>query len=421
MSIASADNGRGLRCVVVGAGTVGASCAWHLQRRGAQVTLIDSELPGQSTSFGNAGCISETSVFPFSHPGVIRKLPQWLLDPNGPVRIRWSQLPSVGPWLYRFWRAGNAQRVAEIVAAQVSLMQHAVRDFDEILEGTGSGGYRQTRGMVLLYDRPADFEADAWKFRERERLRLEWRPLLREELEDLEPCIRLGDGVALFEPRWQHVTDPGGLTRRFADAAVERGAVWLQDRVRSVAVQPSGVALTTEGGRVLEAERLVLATGVWSNQLLGQLGLRVPILPKRGYHTMFARPAISVSRPIMNATRHVLLTPMQAGLRVSGTAEFARLDAPPDYARARALVESARHFAPGLGGNGVSEWMGQRPMMPDSLPVLGQVPGRPQVLCAFGHGHYGLTQGPTTGRIIARLAFGEDPGMDLSPFRVTRF
>jgi D-amino-acid dehydrogenase len=179
--------------------------------------------------------------------------------------------------------------------------------------------------------------------------------------------------------------------------------------------------VTTDRGQVLEAERLVLATGVWSNALLGRFGLRVPLLPKRGYHTMFARPDIGVSRPVMSATRHVLLTPMNEGLRVSGTAEFARLDAPPDYARARALVASARHFAPGLGGSGTTEWMGQRPMLPDSLPVLGPVPGHPQILCAFGHGHYGLTQGPTTGRIVARLAFDEDPGIDLAPFAVDRF
>lgn len=406
---------------MVGAGTVGASCAWFLQRRGAQVTLIDSRAPGQGTSFGNAGCISRTSVFPFSHPGAIRKLPGWLLNPNGPVRIRWSQLPRVAPWLYRFWRAGSTRRVGEIVAAQVALMEHAVRDFDDILAGTGSEHLRVTRGSVLLYDRASDFQSDAWKYRERDRLGLAWRPLSREELAEMEPCIRLGDGVALFEPLWQHVTDPGGLTRRFADAAVERGATWVQDRVRAVAVRSFGVAVTTDSGHVLEAERLVLATGVWSNHLLSHIGLRVPLLPKRGYHTMFARPAIEVSRPVMSASRHVLLTPMNDGLRVSGTAEFARVDAPPDYARARALVASARHFAPGLGGSGISEWMGQRPMLPDSLPVLGPLPRHPQILCAFGHGHYGLTQGPTTGRIIASLVFGADPGIDLTPFAISRF
>jgi D-amino-acid dehydrogenase len=283
----------GPRCIVVGAGTVGASCAWFLQRRGAQVTLIDSQGPGQATSFGNAGCISKTSVFPFSYPGVIRKLPGWLLDPNGPVRIRWSQLPRVAPWLYRFWRAGSTRRVGEIVAAQVALMEHAVRDFDDILAGTGSENLRLARGMVLLYDRASDFQSDAWKYRERDRLGLAWQPLSREELAGMEPCIRLGDGVALFEPLWQHVTDPGGLTRRFADAAIERGATWVQDRVRAVAVLPSGVAVTTDSGQVLEAERLVLATGVWSNQLLGQVGLRAAAA-KRGYHTMFARPDIAV-------------------------------------------------------------------------------------------------------------------------------
>ena len=410
-----------LRCVVIGAGTVGASCAWHLQRRGANVTLIDSELPGQSTSFGNAGCISKTSVFPFSHPGVIRKVPRWLLDPGGPVRIRWSRLPRVAPWLYRFWRAGSRGRVAEIIAAQLTLMEHVVSDFDEILAATGSEHLRATRGAILLYETEAGFAADAWKYRERERHGLSWRRLERDELAALEPRVRLGSGVALFEPLWQHVTDPGGMTARFADAAVERGANWIRDRVKGIATDPAGVTVDTVSGRRLRADRLILATGVWSNRLLRPLGFKVPLMPKRGYHTMFAQPAIELNHPVMSASRHVLLTPMAGGLRISGTAEFATLDTPPDYARARALVDVARQFVPDLGGSGVTEWMGQRPMMPDSLPVLGPLPGREHVVCAFGHGHYGLTQGPTTGKLIARMVFGEDPGIDLAPFSITRF
>jgi D-amino-acid dehydrogenase len=406
---------------VIGAGIVGSSCAWHLQRRGAQVSLIDSEMPGQSTSFGNAGCISKTSVFPFSYPGVIRKLPGWLLDSEGPVRIRWSQLPRVAPWLYRFWRAGSRRRVAEIVAAQVTLMEHVLDDFDEILAATGTGHLREARGLILLYDNADDFSADAWKYRERDRLGLGWRRLGLDELTALEPRVRLGHGVALFEPLWQHITDPGGLTAGIADAAVERGAHWIRDRVRSVFSNASGVTVDTESGRSIQADRVILATGVWSNRLLAPLGLRVPLMPKRGYHTMFAQPGIELNHPIMSASRHVLVTPMADGLRVSGTAEFAELDAPPDYARARALVSSARHFLPDLEVAGVSEWMGQRPMMADSLPVLGPLPGRENVVCAFGHGHYGLTQGPGTGKLVARLVFGDDPGVDLAPFSVTRF
>lgn len=410
-----------LRCVVVGAGTVGSACAWHLQRRGAQVTLIDSELPGQSTSFGNAGCISKTSVFPFSFPGVIRKVPSWLLDSAGPLRIRWAELPRVAPWLYRFWRAGNARRVQQIVAAQAALMEPVLRDFDEILKGTGSEFLRESRGAILLYESEQAFAADAWKYRERERLGFGWRRLTPEELREMEPRVRLDGAVALLETLWQHVTDPGELTRRFAANAIERGASWLRDRVTGVSAQGQGIRLSTLSGRTIEADCLVLATGVWTNGLLGQLGYRVPLMAKRGYHVMLAQPDIELQRPVMSATRHVLLTPMRHGLRIAGTAEFAGIDAPPDYARAEALIENARRFVPGLGGTGVSRWMGQRPMMPDSIPVLGQLPRHPRVLCAFGHGHYGLTQGPTTGRIISNLAFGEDPGIDLTPFAITRF
>lgn len=410
-----------LHCIVVGAGIVGSCCAWHLQRRGAKVTLIDSERPGQSTSFGNAGCISKTSVFPFSYPGVIRKMPGWLLDPEGPVRIRWSQLPRVAPWLYRFWRAGLPERVAEIVSAQLALMKPVLEDYDDILRATDSERLRQARGMILLYDCEDAFSADAWKYRERDRHGLSWRRLAPEELEELEPQVRPGGGVAVFEPLWQHIIDPGGLTARIAGAAIEQGAEWLQDRVQAVDPEASSVTARTVSGRVIRGDRVVLASGVWSNRLIEPLGFRVPLLPKRGYHTMFARPTIEVSRPVMSATRHVLLTPMAAGLRVSGTAEFAALDAPPDYARARALVTSARHFVPDLDGSGVSEWMGQRPMVADSLPVLGPLPGRQNVVCAFGHGHYGLTQGPTTGRLVARLIFARDAGIDLTPFSIARF
>lgn len=413
--------GKQPRCIVIGAGIVGCSCAWYLQQRGARVTLVDSEQPGQSTSFGNAGCISKTSVFPFSYPGVARKLPRWLMDPAGPVRIRWSQLPHVMPWLYRFWRAGSPERVAQIVAAQVSLMEHVVSDFDHILAATSSEDLREKRGLILLYENEQDFAGDAWKYRERDRLGLAWRRLSPDELGEMEPRVRLGQGVALYEPLWQHVVDPGGAAARFADDAIARGAEWVQDRVGSIRPEGSKVSVRTVSGRVIEGDRLIVAAGVWSGRLLEPLGLRVPLLPKRGYHTMFARPDIELRHPVMSASRHVLLTPMRAGLRISGTAEFAALDTPPDYARAKALIASARHFIPDLDGRGVSEWMGQRPMMADSLPILGPLPGRAQILCAFGHGHYGLTQGPTTGKLIARLVFGEAPGIDLAPFSITRF
>lgn len=417
------------RCIVIGAGIVGASCAWHLVQRGAKVTVIDSQLPGQATSYGNAGCISTSSIAPFSHPGAIRKVPGWLLDPLGPMRIRWADLPRLVPWFWRFWRAGTAERVEAIAAAQHRLMATAHEDFDAILRDTGGERLRESRGMILLYASEDEFAGDRWHYDIRERFGLEWHRLGADELRRLEPDIRLGDGVAIHDPVWQHVVSPGDLTRTIAEAAFAAGAEWLNEHVQSVEstgrasgeANAGGVAVTTSGGTRVEADWLVLATGVWTNALLRQLGARVPITPKRGYHSMLAKPNVNLSHPVMQFAEYVVMTPMRDGLRLAGTAEFSRVDAPPDYRRAKALVEHARRFLPALEAGEVTEWMGQRPMMPDSMPLLGPLPRHPRVLCAFGHGHYGLTQGPTTGRIVADLAFGREPHVDLAPFSAARF
>jgi D-amino-acid dehydrogenase len=415
-------NGTSPRCIVIGAGIVGASCAWHLQSRGAEVTVIDSVLPGQSTSFGNAGCISPSSIFPFSYPGAIREVPGWLLDPLGPMRIRWADAFGLAPWFWRFWRAGNARRVEQIASAQQTLMSSVTADYDAILRATGAESLRRSKGLIMLYGNEAELAKDGWHYDIRRKHGLAWQRLTTAELKVLEPAIQLGkEGIAVLDPAWQHVLSPADVASSIADAAFARGAKWVNDRVSRVESNPAGVRAETISGKRFEGDILVLATGVWTNELLVQLGQRVPLMAKRGYHSMLARPNVALSHPLMSISEYIVITPMRDGLRVAGTAEFARTDAEPDYRRARVLLQHAQRFLPGLGGEAVTEWMGQRPMMPDSMPVLGRLPGHQRVLCAFGHGHYGLTQGPTTGRIIADLAFDQAPHIDLAPFAADRF
>lgn len=409
-------------CIVIGAGIVGASCAWHLRRRGAEVTVIDPVLPGQSTSYGNAGCISSSSISPFSYPGAIRQVPGWLLDPLGPMRIRWSDAPGLVPWFWRFWRAGKAERVDEICAAQKTLMASVSADYDEILRETGAEALRKASGLIMLYGNEAELAKDDWHYDIRRRFELPWQRLTSDELMNMEPDIRLGEeGIAVLDPAWQHLLSPADVTRTIAETAFGEGAQWLQDRVQQVASNDAGVTVTTVSGQQLKADFLVLATAVWTNSLIKQLDHTVPLVAKRGYHSMLSSPNVKVSHPLMSVSEYVVITPMRDGLRVAGTAEFTRIDAKPDYRRAKALLKHSQRFLPGLSGASVSEWMGQRPMMPDSMPVLGHLPGHHRVLCAFGHGHYGLTQGPTTGRIIADLVFGQTPHIDLAPFAADRF
>jgi D-amino-acid dehydrogenase len=408
-------------CVVIGAGTVGSSCAWHLQRRGFQVTLVDPELPGQSCSFGNAACVSPSAVVPFSYPGMTWKLPRWLLDPLGPVRIRPRDFPALVPWFWRFWRAGNMQKVREITAAQALLMNAVFDDFDEVLQATASSNLKIARGTIHLWDTEKEFQADRWQLELCRQHGFTMRRLAPAELKEMAPNLVTGEGVGVLMPEWHHLLDPALVTERIAEDCFANGGAWLQDRVQRIATRGRGVHLTTASGLDIAADKLVVAAGVWSNQLAGQLDYPVPMVPKRGYHAHIAQPGVTLDYPVLSISHHFVMTPMLEGIRLAGTAEFAALDAPPDYRRAQALVKLAGRYLDGLQAPEVSEWMGQRPMTSDSLPVISASPASSDVFYAFGHGHFGLTQGPTTGRIIADMVAGAKPDIDLAPFGIARF
>jgi D-amino-acid dehydrogenase len=408
-------------CVVIGAGIIGASCAWYLQRKGLKVTLIDAVEPGQSCTFGNAACISRSSVIPFSYPGMIRKVPGWILDPLGPMRIRPLALPELLPWFWRFWRVSSMQNVEAIATAQSRLMDTVFDDFQEILSATDSLHLLRTSGAIHVYDTEKEYRDDLWQQEMRSRLGYESQLLSKAELKALVPGLKLDHGVALMMPDWHQLLDPAKVTQNIADHCISNGAHWIQDRVSQVDANPQGVSLRTESGVKIEADNLVVAAGAWSNILAEQLDYKVPMIAKRGYHSQIAQPGIQLDYPVMSLSRVFVMTPMSDGLRIAGTAEFAALDAEPDYRRARVLLKHAADYLEGLQTEGVTEWMGQRPMMADSMPVISTSPQHRNVFYAFGHGHYGLTQGPTTGRHIADMVSGGEITTDLAPFRFDRF
>jgi len=408
-------------CVVLGAGIVGTSCAWYLQKKGLLVTVIDQVPPGQSCSFGNASCLAVSGVVPLSYPGLIKKLPGWMLDSLGPVKIRLRDFPSMLPWFWHFWRVSNMKMVEEIAAAQATLMQTAIADYDDVLAATGSAGLKQARGCIHIYDSEKDHAEDRWQLELSSRFGFESHRLGPAELESMVPGLRLDGGVAVMIPDWQHLINPASVTQYIAENCFSNGGKWVQDRVSGVSANSAGVSLTTASGLKIDADQVVIAAGAWSNTIAQQLDYKVPLMAKRGYHSMIAQPGIDLGCPVMSVSRGFLMTPLEDGLRVAGTAEFAALDAEPDYRRARVLLKHASDYLEGLQTENVTEWMGQRPIMADSKPVISISPSHKNVFYAFGHGHYGLTQGPTTGRIIADLVVGADPSIDLSAFRFDRF
>ncbi|MCS6879461.1 MAG: FAD-binding oxidoreductase [Geminicoccaceae bacterium] len=412
----------GLRIAVIGAGIVGTSCAFFLQRDGHRVTLVDPREPGTGTSFGNAGIISLGSLAPVLTPALLRKVPGLLRDPTSPLAIRWRYLPRLVPWLLRMVANARPGRVDALARAIAALIARADAAHDTVIQECGLGGLVRTGGWLkVAREKRTLLEAIATDRIYWERFGRRYVILERAELRELEPALAPDLEAGVLLPENRAVRDPCAYVQGIARAFFERGGTFLRARADGFAFAGNRiVTLATTAGK-LPVDAVVLAAGAFSKRLAALGGVRPPLDTERGYHVMLPHPPATLSRPVYSFDHGFILAPMEGGIRITGGVELASPWAKPDYRRIRRLVPLAQRLLPGLSGEILSEWLGFRPTLPDSLPAIGPSPRTPNLFFAFGHQHIGLTLGPLTGRLIADLVAGRDPGLDLSPYSPARF
>lgn len=407
--------------VVVGAGIVGICAAVFLAEAGRKVVVVDRTGICEETSSGNAAALAFTDMLPMAHKGMGRQVPKWLADPLGPLSIPPAYLPRLLPWLVRFVAAGRPGRYEASLAAQASMMKLAEREWNGLFDRSGTRSMLREHGSLELYESEAEFDASLPGWAARERFGVAFRHLGKDELADFQPGLSTGFVRGTFVPEWKNVADPKTLGKALWAYAETMGARFVHGRVAAVRPSSAGAAVTLEGGAVLECSRAVVAAGAWSHFLARGLGDRIPLETERGYNTTLPSSAFDVRRQLVFPNHGFVITPLSTGLRIGGAVELGGLDRPPNYARSRAMLEKARRFLPGLDPAGGREWMGYRPSLPDSLPVIGHSRTSESVVYAFGHGHLGLTQAAATGRMVRDLLFGRSPAVPLDPFSPQRF
>ena len=403
--------------VVIGAGIVGLSCARALLRDGHAVTVIDRDPAGDKASFGNAGGLGVTEILPAAAPGLVWQIPKWLADPLGPLSLRPAHLPRLMPWLVRFLRTGRPSEVARIAAALAGLVASVYDDVLPLLDELSLAGDLHRVGALWIYDTEAGFARDTPAHDLRRRHGIEVETISPSEARRMEPALAPTAARAVVTPQWSHVSDPKRIVDRLRDALAAQGVAMRSAEVAGI----DGNAVVTLAGDRVTFDNLVVAAGAWSGRIARTLGDPVLIESERGYNATLPSPQVTLSREVVFAERQFVATPLEIGLRIGGAAEFAGLEAPPDYRRSDALLTLARRYLPDLDTRGALRWMGHRPTTPDSLPVIGRSPRRSDVVYAFGHGHLGLTLGPTTGRLVADVVTDRSTPIDLSPFSIARF
>jgi len=407
-----------MKCLVVGAGIVGVSTALCLQREGHDVTVIDRAGPGEGTSRGNAGVFAIGHVVPIGTPGLIRRVPAMLMDQTSPLAVRWSYLPSIAPWLVRMLAASTPSRVEAISHALGALLALALESYRPLLSSANAEPLVLRRGWLTVYESQGSRKAAQADLDLRRSRGVRWEELDEGTIRQLVPALRPGPIWGVMFPDCEHTTDPYRLTGALAKDFVARGGTIRCGEVRTD-VRDGKPRILTDAGPVA-FDRLVVAAGAFSRALMRGLGDDAPLDTERGYHVMMDND-IELRVPLLSADHKFAITPMTGGVRLAGTIEFAGLVAPPNPKRWDLMVAQSRQLLPSLKSAPRSTWMGHRPSMPDSLPVIGPSPRHSNVYYAFGHGHLGLTLGAVTGRLIADMIAQRTPAINMAPYRVDRF
>ncbi len=383
--------------------------------------LIDRKGVAAETSRGNAGAFAFADIEPLATPGILRKVPGWLLDPLGPLSVRPAYALKIAPWMLRFARASRPDRYDAAVAAQSALMRHSRAALERLVARVSGEPLLRREGQLQLYDGRARFEAarPAWEARRRHGIAFDFLESPG-SIAEIQPGLAPRFTHAGFTPDWLNTTDPKLWTEHLARAFRAAGGEIDTAEVTALTQRGDAVELATPGGP-LRAGQVVIAAGAWSHRLARTLGDRIPLDTERGYNTTFPTASFDLRTHLTFSDHGFVVSRIGEGLRVGGAVELGGLDLPPNFRRAEILVRKAADFLPGFDPTGGTQWMGFRPSLPDSLPVIGRSPRSARVIYAFGHGHLGLTQSAGTAELVAALAARRAPEIALSPFRAERF
>ncbi|MFK0309787.1 NAD(P)/FAD-dependent oxidoreductase [Pseudomonas sp. NPDC090233] len=408
--------------VVIGGGIVGVCCALYLQREGHKVTLIDPAEPGNSTAKWSCGQMAVSEVIPLSKPGILMKIPGWLMDQKGPLALRPSALPGILPWFLRFLACARASKINEIAQDMARLTQHVYEDYAPLLDACPDKALLGDRPILEVFDSPAGLAHERPHLALRKQLGFRSEELDAAAIGDLEPALAGKFQQGLLFPDWRAVNDTEGFIAALTASFIAQGGVRLRQTAAKIDENHDrACGVTLADGTRLPADHLVVAAGTGARPFFDSLGVNIPLAGIAGYQAVLPHPDVDIRHSVIYADGGFCFAPMTRGLQIGGTIEFAAPGAEPNFKRAEIIMEKARRVLPQLNTQGMEFGVGYRPFLPDTKPVIDRSPRLHNVIMAFGHGQLGLTLGATTGRLVADLVARRTPAQNLSAFSARRF
>ncbi len=404
---------------VVGAGIVGICSAYFLKKSGFNVTLIDREDPGTMTSFGHACSFADYANVPVNYPGLIWDIPKMLLRKDGPLAVDFFYILKNLPWAFSFLQNCKKDKVDEIASSLTNLLKHSQLSYDEIFKDINVQEYISHEENLYLFDTKKSFEDYEYANVIRKNNKVKVRNLTKDEVKELEPNIANVYYAGQIFTGSRHTTNPLAISTKIFEKFLELGGTYIKQNVKNLIQKENFIELSLDNKKII-FDKIIISAGAWSNQIANMLGDKFPLDTERGYHILFETNEKLINRPVAWSESGFYLIQIHDGIRAAGTVEIAGLKKSPNKKRIEMIERQSRKVLPQLG-KVKSTWMGRRPTLPDSLPIIGKSQQNSNVIYAFGHQHIGWTLGAVTGKIIDSLSRDQIPNIDISAYSPTRF
>ena len=404
---------------VVGAGIVGICCAYFLKKSGLSVTLIDREDPGTMTSFGHACSFADYANVPVNYPGLIWDIPKMLLKKDGPLAVDFFYIVKHLPWALSFLKNCKKEKVDEIASSLTNLLKHSQISYDEIFKEVNVQEYISHEENLYLFDTKKSLDDYEYANVIRKNNRVKVRNLNKEEVKELEPNIADVYYAGQLFTGSRHTTNPLAISTKIFEKFLELGGIYIKQNVTNLIQKENNIELYL-GNKKINFDKMIVCAGAWSNKIANLLGENFPLDTERGYHILFNTNEKLIKRPVAWSESGFYLIQIHDGVRAAGTVEIAGINKEPNLKRIKMIERQSRKVLPQLGEI-KSTWMGRRPTLPDSLPIIGESSKNKNIIYAFGHQHIGWTLGAITGKIVTTITNGKKPNINIEAYSPNRF
>lgn len=408
--------------IVIGAGMVGTSVAWHLQKNNAQVLLLDKKLPGSETSYGNAGLIQREAIHTHPFPRHLTEMIRVLPNQGTDIRYRIPAILRYHQALLQYWKYSTPASVKKIEAEWQTLIEHCTSEHQTMIEASGADELITRDGWLQLHRSEETFKEAIAAAIDARNQGVEHNVLTVEELKAMEPSANFDAFVGAIHwlNSWQ-VSNPSSLVKAYAKNFQEMQGTIKESSVKEIVQEENGWKVITDNDTYY-SDKLVIAAGPWSNDLIKPLGYDLPLFPMRGYHQHFkVNEKNTIHHSMFDMDKGFVMGPMQQGIRITTGAEMTTMNAPKNFGQLNTVLKLARKILPLEDAVESEAWAGSRPCMPDMKPVIGPAPKHDKLWFAFGHSHQGFTLGPMTGRIVEEMIHEKPLLVDIKPFSADRF